>query len=84
MLPDDYRQWVFIGSSLGLSYSSGQPGMEMFHETLMERTAYKHFVDTGTFREGTMLALILHGTGENVLPARRASSPPRCTPWNWR
>ena len=43
----------------------------MFHETLMEPTAYKHFVDTGTFREGTMLALILHGTGENVLPARR-------------
>ena len=71
MLPDDYRQWVFIGSSLGLSYSAGQPGMEMFHETLMEPTAYKDFVDTGTFREGTMLALILHGTGENVLPARR-------------
>ena len=44
--------------------------MEMFHETLMEPTAYKHFVDTGTFREGTMFALLLHGTGENVLPAR--------------
>jgi YHS domain-containing protein len=71
LLPDDYRQWVFIGSSLGLSYSAGLPGMEMFHETLMEPTAYRHFVDTGTFREGTMLALILHGTGENVLPARR-------------
>jgi YHS domain-containing protein len=73
-LPADYRQWVFIGSSLGLSYSEGGPlsmGMEMFHETLMEPTAYKHFVDTGTFREGTMLALLLHGTGEKVLPARR-------------
>jgi hypothetical protein len=71
LLPDDYRQWVFVGSSLGLSYSAGLPGMEMFHETLMEPTAYKHFVATGTFREGTMLALILHGTGESVLPARR-------------
>lgn len=73
-LPPDYRQWVFIGSSLGLSYSEGGPlsmGMEMFHETLMEPTAYTHFVDTGTFREGTMLALLLHGTGEKVLPARR-------------
>jgi hypothetical protein len=70
-LPDDYRQWVFVGSSLGLSYTEGQPGMEMFHETLMEPGAYKHFVETGTFREGTMLALILHGTGESVLPARR-------------
>ena len=69
-LPADYRQWVFVGSSLGLSYSQGQQGMEMFHETLMEPSAYKNFVDTGTFREGTMLALMLHGTGESVLPAR--------------
>jgi hypothetical protein len=72
-LPGDYRQWIFVGSSLGLSYSQGAPStmnMEMFHETLMEPTAYKHFVDTGTFREGTMFALLLHGTGENVLPAR--------------
>ena len=71
LLPDDYRRWVFVGSSLGLSYGEGQGGVEMFHETLMEPTAYQHFVDTGTFREGTMLALILHGTGESVLPARR-------------
>ena len=69
-LPEAYRQWVFVGSSLGLSYSERQPGVEMFHETLMEPSAYQHFVDTGTFREGTMLALILHGTGEQVLPAR--------------
>jgi hypothetical protein len=73
-LPGDYRQWIFVGSSLGLSYTQGGPAsmnMEMFHETLMEPSAYKHFVDTGTFREGTMFALLLHGTGENVLPARR-------------
>ena len=44
---------------------------EMFHETLMEPTAYHHFVESGTFRDGTMLALILHGTGENGMPARR-------------
>jgi Cytochrome P460 len=71
LLPDGYRRWVFIGSSLGLSYSEGQSGAEMFHETLMEPTAYDHFVETKTFREGTMLALILHGTGERVLPARQ-------------
>jgi len=70
-LPADYRTWVFVGSSLGLSYAEGAPGMEMFEETLMEPTAYRHFVATGTFREGTMLALILHGVGDAVLPARR-------------
>src|SRR5262245_49651905 len=56
-LPDTYRQWVFVGSSLGLSYTEGAPGAEMFNETLMEPTAYREFVRTGTFREGTMLAL---------------------------
>jgi YHS domain-containing protein len=72
ILPQDWRQWVFVGSSLGLSYTQGgQAGMEMFHETLMEPSAYKHFVETGTFREGTMFVLGLHGTGEGVLPARR-------------
>jgi opacity protein-like surface antigen len=73
-LPDGYRQWVLAGSSLGLSYSEGAVsgmGMEMFNETLIEPSAYKHFVETGTFREGTMLALILHGQGQNALPARR-------------
>jgi len=74
LLPPDWRRWVFAGASLGLSYAQGGPstaGMEMFHETLMEPTAYQHFVGTGTFREGTMLVLVLHGTGEGVLPARR-------------
>jgi YHS domain-containing protein len=72
LLPQDWRRWVFVGSSLGLSYAQGGPaGMEMFHETLMEPTAYQHFADTGTFREGTMFVLALHGTGEGVLPARR-------------
>ena len=71
MLPADYRQWVFVGSSLGLSYSEGAAGHEMFHETLLEPTAYAEFVRTGTFREGTMLVLMLHATGESVLPGRR-------------
>ena len=72
LLPKDWRQWVFAGSSLGLSYSeNAAPGPELFHEVLMEPTAYRHFAETGKFREGTMFVLVLHGIGENVLPARR-------------
>lgn len=71
LLPEDYREWIYVGSSLGLSYSEGGSGMEMFHHTLMEPTAYRHFRDTGEFREGTMLVLSLHGQGEGVLPQRR-------------
>lgn len=71
LLPDDWRQWVFIGASLGMSYSEGGGGSEMFHETLLEPSAYRHFAETGEFRDGTMLVLLLHGTGEGVLPQRR-------------
>ena len=70
-LPGDYRQWVVVGQSLGLSYSEGQGDHQMFNTTLMEPTAYRHFVQTGQFREGTMLALILQGIGTNTLPARK-------------
>src|SRR5262245_13223116 len=71
-LPSDYRQWTLVGQSLGLSYSEGGGGgHQMFNTTLMEPTAYRHFVETGQFREGTMLALILQGIGTNALPARQ-------------
>jgi hypothetical protein len=74
LLPADHRRWILVGSSLALSYDGGRPsdamGNEMFHEVLMEPTAYDHWVATGTFREGTMFVLLLHGTGEGVLPSR--------------
>jgi hypothetical protein len=70
-LPEDYRQWIFVGSSLGLSYNEVAPGHEMFLHTLMEPTAYRHFLRSKTFREGTMMVLMLHGTGQGVLPSRR-------------
>jgi hypothetical protein len=70
-LPEDYRQWIVVGQSMGLSYSEGQGDHQMFNTTLMEPTAYRHFVQTGQFREGTMLALILQGIGTNATPARQ-------------
>jgi hypothetical protein len=71
LLPENYLEWVFAGSSLGLSYSESAGSHEMFNETLMEPTAYRHFVKTGEFREGTMLVLVLHGAERAVLPGRR-------------
>jgi hypothetical protein len=72
LLPANYRQWVLAGSSLGLSYAEGGgQGMQMFNTTLIEPTAYRHFVETGEFRDGTMLVLLLQGQGTNALPARR-------------
>jgi hypothetical protein len=72
ILPADYRQWIVAGSSLGLSYAEGgAQGHQMFNTTLIEPSAYRHFVETGEFRDGTMLALILQGIGTNATPARQ-------------
>jgi hypothetical protein len=68
-IPEGYRSWILVGTSLGLSYDDPEGG-EMFHETLMEPGAYEHFGRTGEFREGTMLALILHEVAESRLPQR--------------
>lgn len=70
LLPTDYRQWIFVGSSLGMGYSESRGTMKMFHHVLMEPTAYRHFTRSGTFREGTQFVLLLHGLGEGVLPQR--------------
>jgi hypothetical protein len=70
ILPADYRRWVLAGTSLGLSYAEGAAAHAMFHETLIESTAYQHFASTGEFREGTMLVLILHAVEEGALPSR--------------
>jgi hypothetical protein len=43
----------------------------MFNTTLMEPSAYRHFIETGMFREGTMLLLIGQGIGTNATPARQ-------------
>ena len=72
LLPSGFRQWIFAGSSLGLTYSEGEStGQEMFHHTLIEPSAYRHFRETGEFREGTMLALLLHATADGALPGRQ-------------
>jgi hypothetical protein len=70
ILPADYRRWILAGTSLGLSYTENAAPHPMFHETLIEPTAYQHFVSTGEFREGTMLVLILHAVEEGAVPSR--------------
>ena len=40
ILPADYRHWILAGASLGLSYTESAAPHPMFHETLIEPTAY--------------------------------------------
>ena len=63
--PGDYRDWVFVGSNLGLGYASNprppqadQAGRrEFFHNLYINPSAYREYVSTGKFPEGTMMIL---------------------------
>ena len=58
--PADLDRWVFLGTSLGMGYNPGsfnaaRPGQ--FQVALMEPTAYRYFVEHGTYAPGSMFLL---------------------------
>src|SRR5689334_8763951 len=60
--PESYREWFFVGSSLGLSYAERpgprpEAGQQTFHNVYIDPVAYRAFARTGAFPEGTMMAL---------------------------
>lgn len=72
--PADYRRWVFVGASLGLTYSPTATGpmsehKPMFHHTYLAPRAYDEYLRSGKFPEKTMLVLELYEAGEKVEPA---------------
>ncbi len=64
--PEGYRTWVFVGASLGLSYSEGaaeREGPGAFTNVYIQPEAYRYFMATGEFPEGTMLPMDVFGPG---------------------
>jgi hypothetical protein len=63
--PLEYRKWVFVGSSLGLSYFGKEDpaGPGIFHHIYMQPEAYDHYVETGKFPEKTMLVMENYSAG---------------------
>jgi hypothetical protein len=64
--PEGYRNWVFVGSSLGLDYSKpieGQYKEGTFHHVYMQPEAVKHYQETGRFPDKTMLVMENYSAG---------------------
>ena len=54
--PADYREWVFLTSGLDMSYrKDSATDHSMFDNVFVDPQAYRAFVRTGTWPEGTML-----------------------------
>ena len=54
--PADYREWVFLTSGLDMSYRRiSATDHSMFDNVFVDPQAYRSFVQTGTWPEGTLL-----------------------------
>lgn len=60
--PEGYREWVFVGASIGLNYMpnpapSSENSRQDYKNIYINPAAYHEFVRSGTFPEGTMMIL---------------------------
>jgi Cytochrome P460 len=65
--PEGYHEWVFAGSSLGMSYqkNSSYNDQPEFHNVYISPGAYREFRSTGRFPEGTVMVLEILAAGGN-------------------
>jgi hypothetical protein len=71
--PEGYREWVFVGASLGLSYAEGMSapdGHGDFHNVYLHPEAYRHYRRTGQFPDRTVLVLELFEAASKVSPSK--------------
>jgi len=54
--PENYREWIFLSSGLGMSYSDS-PGHQMFTNVFVPQWAYSEFLKTGKWPDKTMFVV---------------------------
>jgi hypothetical protein len=65
--PANYREWVYLTTGLNMSYAP-RMGMnhDMFDNVFVNPSAYKAFLETGTWPDQTMLVLEVRGAGSKA------------------
>jgi len=68
--PESYREWIYLSSGLGMSYNaaSGSPANANppFDNVFVTPSAYRAFLQTGTWPEKTMFVLELRGSASEA------------------
>jgi hypothetical protein len=55
--PLNYREWIYLTTGLGMSYTAKPSDMVMFDNVFVNPEAYRSFKATGTWPDKTMLVL---------------------------
>jgi len=70
--PANYREWVFLGSSLGLNYPApgAAPGPAQFNNVFVNPSSYRSFMQTGKWPDKTIWVLEFRGVGKEAVANR--------------
>jgi hypothetical protein len=71
MRPMDYREWPFLGSGLGLTYETEKAqaaAAPAFTSVFVNPSAYRRFMETGRWPDGTILVLEVRRSETNAAP----------------
>ena len=63
VLPDDYREWIFLSAGFNMTYleetQGNQDPPDLFQNVFVNRSSYRHFMETGTWPDRTIFVLEL-------------------------
>ncbi len=71
--PATYRDWYFVGSNLGISYSDTATKDPNFKNIYIPRAAADAFKKTGVFPEKTMLVMEVYQPTKDASPAKQGN-----------
>src|SRR5437763_12650875 len=67
MRPENYREWIFLSSGLGMTYGALGAGARkdhpLFDNVFVNPPAYKSFLATGTWPDKTIFVLEVRASG---------------------
>ena len=64
--PENYREWVYLSSGLGMTYGTGKaPKEPRFDNVFVTPQAYQAFLQTGTWPDKTMFILEVRASATN-------------------
>lgn len=66
VLPPDYRQWIFLSSGIGMTYTDTASKNPAFENVFVNPEAYREFLKTGTWPDKTVLVLEIRSSETRV------------------
>ncbi len=60
--PENYREWIYLSSGLGMSYSPAPGSHEMFTNVFVPQWAYQEFLKSGKWPDKTMFVVEERGS----------------------